>query len=82
LEANPDIGCILLDIKMPVMDGIEFLDALSAYPHFSSTPIIILTTDESRKREALDKGAYDFLLKPIRENELNQKIDRVLELYP
>lgn len=80
LSDNPGISGILLDIKMPVMDGIEFLDTLQSYPQFKMVPVIVLTTDESKKREAFDKGACDFLIKPIRESELNEKIDKIISL--
>lgn len=76
----PEISGILLDIKMPVMDGIEFLDTLQSYPQFRTIPVIVLTTDESKKREAFDKGACDFLIKPIREGELSEKIDKIVSL--
>jgi putative two-component system response regulator len=80
LTQNPNISGILLDIKMPVMDGIEFLDTIQSYSHLSTIPIIVLTTDETRKREALDKGACDFLVKPIREGELAEKINKIIEI--
>jgi putative two-component system response regulator len=80
LTQNPNISGILLDIKMPIMDVIEFLDTIQSYSQFKTIPIIILTTDETKKREALDKGACDFLVKPIREVDLAQKIDKIAQL--
>ena len=80
LKTNTDIGLILLDIKMPIMDGIEFLNNLESIPGSSNTPVIVLTTDETRKREAFDHGAFDFLVKPIREADLYRKIKKVVEL--
>ncbi len=80
LKTNTDIGLILLDIKMPIMDGIEFLNNLESIPGSSNTPVIVLTTDETKKREAFDHGAFDFLVKPIREADLYRKIKKVVEL--
>jgi putative two-component system response regulator len=80
LKDNSDIGLILLDIKMPIMDGIEFLNNLESMSDLSKIPVIVLTTDETKKREAFDHGAFDFLVKPIREAELNTKILKVIEL--
>jgi putative two-component system response regulator len=80
LKEQSDIGLILLDIKMPIMDGIEFLSNLESMPDLKDTPVIVLTTDETRKREAFDHGAFDFLVKPIREAELSKKILKVVEL--
>ena len=81
LKTHKDIHLVLLDIKMPIMDGIEFLINTQSMYEFKNLPIIVLTTDETRKYEAFDKGAFDFLVKPIREIELRSKIARVYELY-
>lgn len=78
-EVN-DIKLVLLDIKMPIMDGIEFLNNLESMADLKQIPVIVLTTDETRKHEAFDHGAFDFLVKPIREQELNEKIAKVVEL--
>lgn len=81
LKTHLDIHLVLLDIKMPIMDGIEFLTNTQSMHEFKNLPIIVLTTDETRKYEAFEKGAFDFLVKPIREHELRSKIARVYELY-
>ena len=69
LKTQGDIDLVLLDIKMPVMDGIEFLTNIQSMLEFKKIPIIVLTTDETRKNEAFEHGAFDFLVKPIREND-------------
>ena len=80
LKEQSDIGLVLLDIKMPIMDGIEFLNNLEAMPNLNKIPVIVLTTDETRRSESFDHGAFDFLVKPIRDAELSSKIARVVEL--
>jgi len=80
LKEQSDIGLVLLDIKMPIMDGIEFLSNLESMPDLKDTPVIVLTTDETRKREAFDHGAFDFLMKPLRKDDLDRKILKVVEL--
>ena len=80
LKEQSDIGLVLLDIKMPIMDGIEFLSNLESMPDINKTPVIVLTTDETRKREAFDHGAFDFLIKPLRDADLTRKIAKVVEL--
>lgn len=80
LQEQGDIDLVLLDIKMPIMDGIEFLNNLQAMENFKRTPVIVLTTDETRKAEAFDYGAFDFLVKPIREHDLSSKIAKIIEL--
>ncbi|MDD3323722.1 MAG: response regulator [Sulfurospirillaceae bacterium] len=80
LQEVDGINLVLLDIKMPVMDGIEFLRNLQSMPNMKKMPVIVLTTDETRKSEAFEHGAFDFLVKPIRENDLNTKIAKISDL--
>jgi len=80
IKGKNDIDLILLDIKMPIMNGIEFMENISLIPEKSNIPIIILTTDETMKHKAFDGGAFDFLVKPIRKNELYAKIAKVKSL--
>ncbi|MDD2449217.1 MAG: response regulator [Sulfurimonas sp.] len=78
LKSRDDIDLILLDIIMPIMSGIEMLQVVRADDNLRQLPIIVLTTDETKKSEALEAGANDFLVKPIRNNELIKKISAVL----
>ncbi len=79
LREQQDIQLILLDMMMPVMNGIKFLDYTTADEKFKNIPVIVLTTDESKKYEVRDKGVYDFLVKPIREHVLNEKINKLID---
>jgi len=79
LEVQP-VDLILLDIVMPVMNGLEFLDNLHARESIAHIPVIVLTTDETAKREALNKGAYDFMTKPINDKDLHKKLDDVMNI--
>ncbi|MCF6330361.1 MAG: response regulator [Sulfurimonas sp.] len=78
LKSRDDIDLILLDIVMPVMNGIEMLKIVRGDEKLKQLPIIVLTTDETKKSEALELGANGFLMKPIRINELKEKMDSVL----
>jgi putative two-component system response regulator len=78
LKSRDDIDLILLDIIMPVMNGIEMLKVVRADENLKQLPIIVLTTDETKKGEALEYGANGFLMKPIRAEELKMKIDTVI----
>lgn len=78
LKARSDIDLILLDIIMPIMGGIEMLKVVRADDNLNQVPIIVLTTDETKKSEALEFGANGFLMKPIRNDELLKKIATVI----
>jgi CheY-like chemotaxis protein len=78
LKQRDDIDLILLDIIMPVMNGIEVLKVVRADDNLRQLPIIVLTTDETKKSEALEFGANGFLMKPIRNSDLMTKIATVI----
>ncbi len=71
---RPD--CILLDINMPEMNGIEFLRERKKTPGYSDIPVFVLTTqDEAALRdEALSLGAKGFIVKPFQKETLLQAI--------
>ncbi|SFV63013.1 response regulator receiver domain protein (CheY-like) [hydrothermal vent metagenome] len=78
LKSRDDIDLILLDIIMPIMGGIDMLKVVRADDNLRQVPIIVLTTDETKKVEALECGANGFLMKPIRSEELMKKIATVI----
>ena len=78
IKSRDDISLILLDIIMPVMNGIEMLKVVRSDENIKQVPIIVLTTDETKRSEALELGANGFLMKPIRNNDLVAKIDSVI----
>jgi putative two-component system response regulator len=78
LKSRNDIDLILLDIIMPIMNGIEMLKVVRADDSLRQLPIIVLTTDETKKAEALESGANGFLMKPIRNDDLINKISTVI----
>ena len=74
--ANNNIDIILLDVIMPVMNGIEFLKEIKTKPEYMNLPIIILTTDDSKKIEALSLGANDVIIKPVSPVTLLETIEK------
>ena len=78
LKSRDDIDLVLLDIIMPIMGGIDVLKVVRADDNLRQVPIIVLTTDETKKGEALEFGANAFLMKPIRKDDLLAKIKIVL----
>ena len=76
LHEDPGVDLILLDIMMPVLDGIEFLKVFRSKADNADIPVIVLSTDDERKNEVFEAGANDFLRKPIKEEELFNTIER------
>jgi len=74
MKREPDIQLILLDIMMPVVDGVEFLKIFRSDMANAHIPVIVLSTDDTRKTEVFDNGANDFLRKPIKDDDLTAKI--------
>jgi len=78
-KLTPDTKLILLDVYMPVMNGVQFLQRLKTErPEFSNIPIIVLSTDDVKKNEVLSWGAIDFMVKPVNPVELWEKISKYL----
>ena len=74
VRENPDVDLILLDILMPVLDGKEFLKIFRSDPQNSRIPVIVLSTDDTQKSAVFDLGAEDFIIKPINEDDLINRI--------
>jgi len=69
IQAEP-IDMVLLDIIMPEMNGIDLLKILKKDEKLKNIPVAILTTDDTKKTEALKIGACNVLIKPIKEPDL------------
>jgi len=76
IKERDDYDLVLLDIMMPVLNGIEFLKIFRSDMGNSHIPVIVLTTDDTKKAEVFDNGANDFLRKPIMEKDLTRAIDQ------
>ena len=74
LKKDSTVDLILLDIMMPVVDGIEFLKIFRSDMSNAHIPVIVLSTDDTRKTEVFDNGANDFLRKPVMQEKLFEKI--------
>lgn len=78
-ESPPD--CLLLDTVLPGMDGFELCERLKSRPETASVPVIFLTgkrSDEAAVVRALDLGAADYLVKPVRIPELIARIQAAI----
>ena len=77
--ANKSIDLITTDIQMPVMDGIELLEKTKEIN--SKVPVIVITAFATVENavKAMQKGAEDFLTKPVNLAELKLKIEKVID---
>ena len=77
---SPDL--ILLDITMPMMDGVEMLTRLKGDPQLKQIPVIMLTAEGGRNAvmKIAKMGIRDYIVKPFQEDVLLEKVGRVVDL--
>ncbi|WP_405604351.1 response regulator [Polaribacter sp. Asnod1-A03] len=77
----PDL--ILLDLNMPKMSGIEFLNILKSTDDFKHIPTVILTTSDNQKDlfECYKIGISGYILKPLKYDDYVKKIEAVLTYW-
>jgi CheY-like chemotaxis protein len=71
---NPDL--ILMDVRMPKMNGYDACKVLKSDPNTSSIPVVFLSAraQESEVQAGLNVGAVDYILKPISPDQLTEKV--------
>jgi DNA-binding response OmpR family regulator len=79
---KPDL--IVLDITMPVMDGIEMLQKLKADAEMKMIPIIMLTAESGKDSvmQILKMGVKDYLIKPFKGEQLIARAEKLIRLIP
>jgi two-component system, chemotaxis family, chemotaxis protein CheY len=77
---NHKVDLVLTDQNMPRMDGVTLVKSLRGLPAYSSTPILILTTESSSemKNRGREAGATGWLVKPFDPNKLLEVIKKVI----
>ena len=78
LETQPDIDIVLTDINMPQMDGLTLLTKLSEQYPTTKAVIISAYGDMKNIRSAMNRGAFDFLTKPLNLQDLEITINKTL----
>ncbi len=84
IEKNQaDIAAVLLDIVMPVMDGIEFLQEAGKRNYLEAFPILIVTSEKEidKVEQCFEYGASDFIKKPVNTEFVKKRVDRLVALY-
>ncbi len=79
---RPDL--IVLDLTMPIMDGVEMLSKLKSNPELKMIPVIMLTAEAGRENvlKIAKMGVRDYLIKPFKEDVLIERVGRVIDLKP
>ena len=75
----PCPGLILLDIKLPGIDGIEVLQKIKQHPNLKKIPVIMLTTSDREEdiARSYDYHANSYLTKPVGFKEFEEKIGQI-----
>lgn len=79
--SKKDVDLVVSDVMMPVMDGTELTKTIKSNPDYCHLPVILLTAKarEEDRVEALQIGADEFVPKPFRLNDLELRINNLIE---
>lgn len=79
-DSEPDL--VLLDLMMPGVSGLDVLEEVRGCAETAFIPVVILTaeTDRTVRRDALDRGATDFINKPIDGSEVLPRVRNILSV--
>lgn len=82
-EHKQDIAAILLDIIMPVMDGVELLSQLNKEKYLETTPVVLITgqNDDAKMLTCYSYGAADLIQKPFNPDIVYRRVQNVIKLY-
>ncbi|MRJ06531.1 MAG: response regulator [Epsilonproteobacteria bacterium] len=77
-KVDEDVDLILLDVIMPILDGITFLKVLKVL-NKNPPPVIVVTIDDTRKEELKKLGVESVIIKPIFIEDIIKQIAQVME---
>jgi signal transduction histidine kinase len=79
LQNHPEIELVMTDINMPVMNGLQFLEKIPETPFKGKALVISAYTDIGNIRSAMNRGAFDFVTKPIDFQDLETTIQKTIK---
>jgi two-component system chemotaxis response regulator CheY len=79
LEKNPDVSMMLVDINMPLMNGLEFIQKVKALGKYDNIPIVIVSTEgkEEDTQRGIALGAIGYVKKPFQPSDLHNLITKI-----
>lgn len=80
LHRRQGFDLILLDMHMPAMDGLEVMEGLKESERDGYLPVLALTAEPGHRMQALQRGARDFLRKPVDPDELLLRVRNQVEV--
>lgn len=82
-ENYNELAIILLDLVMPVLDGVGFLKALQNKPIMKDIPILVISgeTNVETETKCFDYGVFDFIKKPFDNRLVKKRIKNAVDLY-
>jgi len=82
LEESPDYDLVLLDIKMPIMNGFEVCSIMKNNDRYKEIPVIFLSASHETENiiNAFDTGGVDYVIKPFNTKELLARVNTHLQL--
>src|SRR5688572_1514784 len=78
MEEHPDVSIVLSDINMPEMDGLTLLSKLNELSPLSKTVMVSAYGDMDNIRTAMNRGAFDFVTKPVNFEDLEVTIEKTI----
>lgn len=82
-KGAPVPAVVLLDLKLPKVDGLDVLAHLKGHPRFQSIPVVVLTTSSEERDiiRAYQRGANSYIVKPVDFDRFTEVIDQIEQYW-
>ena len=79
LQENPEISLVLVDWNMPVMDGLQFIQAVRRVPAWNPVQLVMVTTETEAEQvqRAMNAGANEYVMKPFDAEIIRGKLEQI-----